>query len=292
MGAASGVVGREAERARIEQTLDQAVGGPVGLCLEGAPGIGKTTVWREGVGLARERDLRVIATVPSEADRGLAFSGLGDLFSGSAQELLSALPVRQGRALSAALFLGEAEPEVDPEALPRAVLGVVRGLASEGPLVVAIDDEQWLDPASARVLAFALRRLREEPVAVLLARRPAVDSVLWPELERGYGGAGLSVHVLRPLPAAAVGRLVEKQVGRPVMRSLQERIYEVSGGNPLYALAIADELEHDWMRARSTSCFRSLDRWPRQSATGLGSSRPGRLIRCWSRRPCRARRSR
>ena len=166
----------------------------------------------------------------------------------------------------------------------------IRRLAAEGPLVV-VDDEQWLDPASARVLAFALCRLRDEPVCVLLARRPA-DSVLWPELERSYGDAGLSALVLRPLSADEVGRLIEAQVGRPVMRWLQERIYAVSGGNPLYALAIADELESRPMSARPTSRFRSPGHWPRRSATGWRSSSPGRPIRCWSSRWCRARRSR
>ena len=241
MGAASGMVGREAERAQIEHALDQALGGPVGLCLEGAPGVGKTTLWREAIHAAQERGYRVLVTAPAEPDSSLSFAGLGDLVGG-VQDVVAELPAPQCRALMAALLLDEASGMTALEALPRAVLTVIRRLAVERPLVVAVDDEQWLDPASARVLAFALCRLRDEPVCVLLARRPA-DSVLWPELERSYGDAGLSALVLRPLSADEVGRLIEAQVGRPVMRWLQERIYAVSGGNPLYALAIADELE-------------------------------------------------
>ena len=58
------------------------------------------------------------------------------------------------------------------QALPRAVLGVLRSVCRRRPVLIAIDDEQWLDPASARVLAFALCRLRDEPIVVIVARRP------------------------------------------------------------------------------------------------------------------------
>ena len=71
--------------------------------------------------------------------------------------------MRRQDALSAALFLGELpEGSRHVQALPRAILGVVRQLSAAGPVLIAIDDEQWLDPASARVLAFALCRLQDE----------------------------------------------------------------------------------------------------------------------------------
>ena len=75
------------------------------------------------------------------------------------------LPDPQRRALGAALFLSDAsEAPGDLDALPRAVLGVLRRLAVEATVVVAIDDEQWLDRASGRALAFALRRVRDERI--------------------------------------------------------------------------------------------------------------------------------
>src|SRR5437764_1269780 len=107
-------------------------------------------------------------------DATLAFSGLGDLFESLADELLDRLPGPQRRALRAALFLSDADKApADLDALPRAAFGVLRQLAADGTVVVAIDDEQWLDRASARVLAFALRRVREEPICLLLSRRAA-----------------------------------------------------------------------------------------------------------------------
>ena len=76
--------------------------------------------------------------------------------------MLAGVPEPQRRALAAAMFVADASlAPLDPQALPRGVLGVLRGLARNGPVLVAIDDEQWLDRASARVLAFALCRLRE-----------------------------------------------------------------------------------------------------------------------------------
>jgi len=89
------VSGRDSERKRLEQWLDQRAAWPVGVAFEGAPGIGKSTLWRSAVELARERGVNVIATSPSEPDRGLAFAGLGDLFSELPGDVLAALPVPQ-----------------------------------------------------------------------------------------------------------------------------------------------------------------------------------------------------
>ena len=122
------------------------------------------------------------------------------------------------------------------------MLSVLRRLAGSGPLVVAIDDEHWLDRPSARVLAFALCRLTDEPVGVLLSRRPTGDGALWPELSRGFGPRGLPAAVMDPLGLGAVQQLLVSELHRPISASLLHRIYDVSGGNPLYALAIGREL--------------------------------------------------
>ncbi len=236
------MVGREEELELIEQLLDQARHGPAGIALEGTPGIGKTTLWREGVVSARRRGYRVLATAPGEPDAGLAFVGLGDLLDGLPQEKLAELPDPQRRALSVALLAeGDEEASPDPRVLPRAVLGVLRALSTEGTLLIAIDDEQWLDRASARLLAFALSRLRDEPIGVLLARRPDSGGMLSEELARGFGSTGLPVATVGPLGASSISDLVAN--GRTIPRGMMRRIQEVSAGNPLYALAIARELE-------------------------------------------------
>jgi DNA-binding CsgD family transcriptional regulator len=235
--------GRSAERAQLEQLLDAVPSGPVGYILEGTAGIGKTTLWREIVDSARNRGYQVLETAPSQPESGLAFSGLGDLFERLPDEVLETLPEAQADALRAALFLGES-PEGSPsQALPRAILGVLRQVSVDGPVVLAIDDEQWLDPASARVLAFALCRLREEPIAVILARRPEPRDGLCGELVRRFHGGGLETISLEPLPMTTIKELLEARLKAGISRPVLRRIHQGAGGNPLYALAIATELE-------------------------------------------------
>lgn len=240
------MIGREAELARVERVLDNVSLGPVGIGLQGAPGIGKTTVWRQAVDAARKRGYRVLCATPAEPDAQLSFAALGDLLDGAVSEVLADLPEPQRRAVAAALLLEESsEVPSDPGLVPRAVLSVFRRLSAEAPLVVAIDDEQWLDRASARVLGFALCRLRDEPVAVLLARRSNTDTPLWLELAKSFGEAGLEIATIAPLDDRTIEALLAERLTRPIPRRTLRRIHTVCGGNPFYALSIARELPED-----------------------------------------------
>ena len=237
------VFGREPERARIEQLLDRASLDPVAILIEGDAGIGKTTVWRDAVEAARGRGYAVLEAAPAEADTALGFSGLGDLFDGLAAEALASLPDPQRRALGAALFLSDAsEGPTEVEALPRAVLGLLRRLSAEATLVIAIDDEQWLDRASGRVLAFALRRIRDERICVLLSRRIWSEGPLWPALRDGFT-AETDVVELSGVDVATTRRLLGGVLDSRIPRRVVERVHEVSGGNPLYVLALGEELQ-------------------------------------------------
>ena len=234
--------GREPECAWIEQRLDRALAGPVGIAIEGVPGIGKTTVWRHTLDAVRARGYCVLEAAPSEADAGLAFSGLGDLFDCLGDDVFGCLSDPQRRALDVALFLSApSEAPDDLDALPRAVLSVLRALAADATVVVAIDDEQWLDRASARVLAFALRRIRYERICLLLSWRTDSDGALRPEVRPSFT-PGVEVIALSPLDLTAISRLLTDTLARKLPRRALQRIHEVSGGNPLYALALGAEL--------------------------------------------------
>ena len=168
---ASGMIGRDNEVEGIRAFLDaRLVEAPRALVLEGEAGIGKSTLWLSAVELARERGLRVLSSRPAEAERELAFAGLGDLFDDVLEEVLPALPTPRQRALRVALLVEAAQDPLDPRAVAVAVRTALELLAEAQPLLVAVDDVQWLDPSSTAAFAFALRRTAA-PMRLLLARR-------------------------------------------------------------------------------------------------------------------------
>ena len=150
-GPVHGILGRDAELAEVQSFVGSAPGGPSALLLEGTAGIGKTTLWRAGVSTARARGHRVLSCRAAEAEARLSYAALGDLFDFE----LPDLPAPQRRALDAALLREEVEgAPPDQRAVSLASLGVLRALAASAPVIIAIDDVQWLDAPSARVLAF------------------------------------------------------------------------------------------------------------------------------------------
>ena len=226
--------------------LDLALLGPAGIGLQGAPGIGKTTVWRHAVDAARKRGYQVLSTTPAEPDARLSFAALGDLLDGVVSEALVDLPESQRHAVAAALLLEEpSEAATDPGLVSRGVFSLIRRLAAKETVVIAIDDEQWLDHASARVLGFTLCRLRDERVSVLLARRSNDDTPLWLELTKSFGEAGLESVTIAPLDYRAIESLLTERLGRPIPRRTMRGIHAICAGNPFYALAIARELPRD-----------------------------------------------
>ena len=124
----------------------------------GEPGIGKTTVWREYVRLARARGYRVLAALPTETEVKLSFAGLTDLLSSVPADVVASLPPPQRAALDVALLRVDAPRPPERRLLGTAFGSLLRELAADAEVVVAIDDVQWLDAATAAVMAFALRR--------------------------------------------------------------------------------------------------------------------------------------
>ena len=202
------IVGREAEVAALQAFFAEAAEGARAFVLEGDAGIGKSTLWLAGVDAARERGLRVLSARPAEVERGLAYAALGDLLGECAVEVLDGLSSPRRNALRAALLLeGGDESSADSRVLGVAVHSVLVALAERGPIVVAIDDCQWLDVPSADALAFALRRLQHEPLQVLLARRGDHPA----ELERALPAEVARLRV-GPLSLGATHNLVRDRL--------------------------------------------------------------------------------
>jgi DNA-binding CsgD family transcriptional regulator len=233
------IVGREEELASLHAFVGEAQGGRAALVLEGDVGIGKSTLWLAGVEHARAAGLRVLSALPAEAERGLAHVGLGDLFEDVLDEVLPALSVPRRRALEVALLLEEASGDpVDHRSVAVAVHSVLQLLGERGPVLIAVDDVQWLDPSSSSALAFALRRLASSRVLLLLARR-LVEGAQPPGLEQALGAEPVRRVPVGPLSVGALHRFLRDRVNRPFARQTLLGIHERSGGNPFFALELA-----------------------------------------------------
>jgi DNA-binding CsgD family transcriptional regulator len=228
------LVGRDEELAKIEAALGDD---GYGALVEGDPGIGKTALWRAGVEKARDRGRLVLQAQPGETERRLSFTALDDLFSDELTDALAHVSSLRRRALEIAL-LRKDDPRLspDPRVVATAVLEVMRWLARDRAVVVAIDDAHWLDPESARALTFALRRLEPDEVTVLATRRTGTDPV---HLLRALDERAITRLTLRPLEIEAIEMIIRRQLGVRMSRPKRRQVYELSGGNPLFALELA-----------------------------------------------------
>ena len=240
-GGMNAVVGRDEALASIERFLADARDRYVVLVLEGEPGIGKTTVWREAVRRGEEDGFRIVAARPAQAEAKLAFAALSDLLRGVEEDALSELPEPQRNALDAALLRrGPETGRIDPRAVAAGLASVLARLAETSPLLVAIDDVQWLDRPSAAALSFALRRLdASSSVAVLVAVR--FESSQRPEmlgLDR-LTDVRIERFRLGPLNLSALYHVIRTHLQTVFPRPTLQRIEQTSRGNPLFALEIA-----------------------------------------------------
>jgi hypothetical protein len=243
-GPVHGILGRDAELAEVKSFIGSGSGGPSALLLEGTAGIGKTTLWRAGVSFARARGHRVLSCRAAESEARLSYAALGDLFDFE----LPDLPAPQQRALDAALLRAELEgAPPDQRAVSLASLGVLRALAASAPVIIAIDDVQWLDAPSARVLAFVVRRLEDAPIRILVALRVGSGG---DPLALGRAGPAPSLHrvSIGPLREEAMTRLLRARAGGDLTHPILLRLHRISEGNPFFALEIARALTEQGVR--------------------------------------------
>ena len=238
------IIGRDSERAAVERLLDEGSSRLTALVLEGEAGIGKTTVWRDAVVLAGERGHATLTCRPAQAETTLAFASLADLLEPIEDRTIAALPGPQRHALEVALLrAGPRAVAAQGRAVAAGIVTLLRDLARSQPVLLGIDDVQWLDPSSSAALAFALRRLGDEHIAVLLSRR-SDDSpntgVLGLELE--FPDRLDRVHI-GPLNLGALYHLLRSHLGVTYPRPMLQRLGRASGGNPLYAIELARAYE-------------------------------------------------
>jgi DNA-binding CsgD family transcriptional regulator len=227
------LVAREAELGAVRRLLLTPDGPVRAMVIEGDPGIGKTSLWEQGLAEGRERGMRVLVARASGGETGLPFAGLIDLLDGVATEEVQAVPGPQLRALEVALYRADpTDRPPEPHVISLAALSALRVLASQGPLLVAVDDLQWLDTASDEALAFAARRLQEAPVTFLMTRRPGRRTAL----ENAFGDDQAQRLVVGTISLGATRQLLASRLALRLPHHLLRRIYDTTMGNPLFAI--------------------------------------------------------
>ena len=234
------LVGREPEAVAVARFLGRARQNSRVMLVEGEVGIGKTSVLAAARESAREQGWQILAANPAELEMPLEYTGIADLLEPLPGSLTDSLPAPQRRAIRVALLREEApEPSVDLRTIATAAVAMLRRLASAGPVLLIIDDLHWLDHASARVLAFVLRRLPPAPVSLLASVRTgwaggrpalATDAIATGQLDR---------LPLGPLSLGEARELVASRTAlRPGLPALVN-LHQLTGGNPMFLLELA-----------------------------------------------------
>jgi DNA-binding NarL/FixJ family response regulator len=221
---------------------------PTALAVEGEPGIGKTTLWEEAIRLARAHGRNVLSCRPRRSDAALSHVALTDLLRSVPSDVFRALPAPQRRSIEVATLRREAGgAELDPRTVGTALTALLADLSDRAPLLVAVDDAQWLDLPSTNALAFALHRLDDQDVRLLMAVRveslPEARVRVLAALESALGRERMQRMTIGPLSIGAIHGVFVQVLGKSVARPTLVRIHQASGGNPFYALEIASEIQ-------------------------------------------------
>jgi DNA-binding NarL/FixJ family response regulator len=223
------LLGRDDELAQLYAMIDGIGQRGGALVVRGEAGIGKSALLEAASARAREREVTLVSTTGTEPEARLAFAGLHRLLM-PFLDGLDRLPEPQRRALEAAI--GRADGEApDPFLVGLATLGLLTDTEPKRPLLLVVEDAQWLDGPSAEVLGFVARRLEHEPAIALFAVREGVAS--------SFEKSGLPELVLAGLDDEPARTLLES-VAPDLPTHLAARVLDEAAGNPLALIELPD----------------------------------------------------
>ena len=226
----AGLADRLAERAVLDQVLTAVRAGQSRvLVVHGEPGVGKSALVDYLAG--RAAGCRVVRVAGVQSEMELAFAGLHQLCAPLLEHMehmehLEALPAPQRDALRTAFGIS-AGPAPDRFLVGLAVLGLVSEAAGDRPLVCLVEDQQWLDRASAQALGFVARRLGADPVGLVFTARVRGDDL-----------AGLPELVVEGLPADHARALLDAVLPGSLDARVRDQIVAETRGNPLALLEL------------------------------------------------------
>ena len=218
------LTGRRSERGVLDRFVAGVrTGEGRALVVRGEPGVGKTALLDY---LARRASGCLVARAAGvQSEMELAFAGLHQLCAPMLDDAES-LPVPQREALRTAFGLSDG-PAPDRFLVGLAVLGLLSEAAAERPVICVVDDEQWLDRASAQALGFTARRLGADPVGLVFAARVPGQDV-----------AGLPELVVQGLAERDARELLESVLTGPLDARVRDRLIADTHGNPLALLEL------------------------------------------------------
>ena len=248
-------VGRIVESERIAGFLRAVESWPAALVLDGEAGIGKSTVWEAGLQRAREAGMHVLSARAWGAESVRAWATIAELLADVTPDIVADLPEVQRGAVTGLLMRDRLDepsdqaPVANSQVLAAAMLSIIDALEHSAPVLIAIDDLQWLDPSSQAVIGFVARRVRRR-TALLLTHRTDADagqaSTAWLHLDSVNGIQRMQLH---PLTLGGLHEVIAQRLGRSFPRPTVVRIADVSGGNPFYALELARALGNRPLRS-------------------------------------------
>jgi DNA-binding CsgD family transcriptional regulator len=245
------LVRRPLEFRSVSEFLLSAARQPSVLVIEGEPGIGKSTIWLSAMERAVDSGFRVFSARVGQAEWALAFAAVADLLRDVDAGVLAGLPDVQRVAVDRILLRASSEDHAtDQHVAAAAFAAVFDRLSADSPVLIAIDDAQWLDRSSQDVVAFAARRFKGR-VGLLVTERSDTDgenAVAWLQLSRPDGIERVRVG---PLSLGGLHALISGRLGRSFARPTMARIAETSGGNPFFALELARAMDGGSWNAKS-----------------------------------------
>jgi DNA-binding CsgD family transcriptional regulator len=245
---AVGTANGSLESRRSADFLTRAGTQPSALVVEGEAGIGKTTFLLMLLERARERGFQVLSTRPTAADTVLAYAALADMLGDVDPAVLARLPEPQRLAIDRILLRAtEDDLPIGQRAVAAGFVSVIEELARERPVLLAIDDFQWLDPSSAAVVSFAVGRV-SGPVGVVGAVRveAGADAASW--LTTSIPDSLTRIR-LDPMSPRELHDVMSRRLGQAFPRPIATRIHQISGGNPFYAIELGRAIATGAIRA-------------------------------------------